>query len=550
MSLHPRTHYHIPEETARVAKACFPQGHPYLRLSDTLGPIFHDHDFATLFPTRGQPAAAPGRLALISLLQFAENLSDRQAAHAVRSRIDWKYLLGLELTDAGCDHTVLSEFRARLVQHDAVTQLFEALLRQFQAFGLLKAHGRQRTDSTHVLAAVSALNRVELVGEAMRAALNSLAEAAPLWLRGQIPPEWYTRYGARVEDYRLPKDKAKRHALAETIGADGLALLHAIYAPSAPAALRDLPAVERLRQIWVQNYLPTADGVTWRDNDNIPPATSFVSSPYDPEAHYARKHTTQWVGYKVHVTESCDDGLPPLITHVETTPAPVDDSQVTAQLHAALQAKDLLPSRHIVDTGYLDAELLATSQRDYGVELWGPTRQDVRWQAHVEGGFDVSRFVINWDQKNATCPAGHTSIRWTPAIDNRDNEVIKIKFSSTDCRSCPHRSQCTRAQRHPRRTITVRPREQYEALKAARERQSTAAFAQEYARRAGIEGTLSYGIRTCGLRRSRYIGLARTHVQHVLTAAAMNLSRVARWLADEPRARTRHAPLLRLQQAA
>jgi transposase len=158
--------------------------------------------------------------------------------------------------------------------------------------------------------------------------------------------------------------------------------------------------------------------------------------------------------------------------------------------------------------------------------------------------------VINWDQKNAVCPAGHTSISWTPAIDNRENEVIKIKFSSTDCRPCPQRSQCTRAQRYPRRTITVRPREQYEALKAARERQATTTFAQEYARRAGMEGTLSYGIRACGLRRARYIGLARTHVQHVLTAAAMNLARVARWLGDEPRTPTRRSPLLKLRQAA
>ena len=550
MSLHPRTSYHIPPAPARVATACLPPGHPSLRLAEVLGSVFQDHDFAALFPTRGQPAAAPGRLALISLLQFGENLSDRQAAHAVRTRIDWKYLLGLELTDTGCDHTVLSEFRTRLVQHEAVTQWFDALLQQFQALGLLKTRGRQRTDSTHVLAAISALNRLELVGEAMRAALHSLAEAAPVWLRVQMPPEWYTRYGARLEDYRLPKDKAKRQALAQTIGADGVALLRAVYAPAAPAALRGLPAVECLRQIWVQNYLPTVDGVTWRDNANSPPAAHFVSSPYDLDAHYARKHTTQWVGYKVHLTETCDDVLPPLITHVETTSAPGDDSQVTAQLQAALQERALLPSRHIVDTGYLDAELLATSQRDYGVELWGPTRQDVRWQAHGEGGFDVRRFAIDWDKKNATCPGGHTRVSWTPAIDNRDNEVIKIKFSRADCGPCPHRPQCTRAQRYPRRTITVRPREQYEALKAARERQSTTAFAQEYARRAGIEGTLSYGIRACGLRRSRSIGLARTHGQHVLTAAAMNLARVARWLAGEPRARTRRSPLLRLPQVA
>ena len=135
MSLHPRTSYHIPEETARVANACFPRGIPICGSADALGPIFQDHNFAALFPTRGQPAAAPGRLALITLLQFVENLSDRQAANAVRSRIDWKYLLGLELTDAGCDHTVLSEFRTRLVQHDAVTQLFDVLLQQLSGVG-------------------------------------------------------------------------------------------------------------------------------------------------------------------------------------------------------------------------------------------------------------------------------------------------------------------------------------------------------------------------------------------------------------------------------
>ena len=194
--------------------------------------------------------------------------------------------------------------------------------------------------------------------------------------------------------------------------------------------------------------------------------------------------------------------------------------------------------------------MLATSQRDYGIELWGPTRQDVRWQAHVEGGFAISQFVIDWDQQHATCLGGHTSVSWTPAIDNRDNEVIKIKFASATCRPCPYRPQCTRAQRYPRRTITLRPREQYAALKSARQRQSTPAFAAEYARRAGIEGTLSYGIRSCGLRRSRYRGLARTHGQHVLTAAAMNLPRVAYWLAGEPRTQTRRSPLRKLWQAA
>ena len=253
----------------------------------------------------------------------------------------------------------------------------------------------------------------------------------------------------------------------------------------------------------------------------------------------------------MHLTETWDDVLPPLITHVETTPAPVDDSQVTAQLHAALQEKDLLPSRHIVDTGYLDAELLATSQRDLWRRIWGPTRQDVRWQAHVEGGFDVSQFVINWDQKNATCPAGHTSMSWTPAMDNRDNEVIKIKFSSADCRPMSAIGPNVRA--HSGIPAARSPSDPANNTTPSRQPESgnrPRPLRRNMPDAPVLRGRLSYGIRACGLRRSRYIGLARTHVQHVLTAAAMNLARVARWLAGEPRARTRRSPLLRLQHAA
>jgi transposase len=189
MSLHPRTEYAVPAETARVAKACFPPGHPYLQLHDELGTLFCDEDFADLFPARGQPAVAPGRLAIVTLLQFAERLPDRQAADAVRSRIDWTYVLGLELTDPGFDHSILSEFRERLVDHQASSRLFDLVLERLQALGVIHARGRQRSDSTHVLGAIRAINRLELVGEAMRAALNALAIAAPEWLRGHAQPE-------------------------------------------------------------------------------------------------------------------------------------------------------------------------------------------------------------------------------------------------------------------------------------------------------------------------------------------------------------------------
>ncbi|GHO72394.1 hypothetical protein KSD_01650 [Ktedonobacter sp. SOSP1-85] len=193
----------------------------------------------------------------------------------------------------------------------------------------------------------------------------------------------------------------------------------------------------------------------------------------------------------MHLTESCDAHLPLLITHVETTSAPVSDDAMTATIHAELDRKHLLPREHIVDTGDVDAKLLVESQRDYQVDLVGATRKNYHWQATQNTGFDVSHFPIDWEQQQATCPQGHTSISWTPAIDNRKNEVMKIKFSTKDCQACPSRSLCTQSSRHTRHTVTIRPQEQYQALMQRREQEHTQAFAQVYAKRAGIEGTLS-----------------------------------------------------------
>ena len=220
--------------------------------------------FQDLFSRRGQPAEAPWRLALVTLLQFAEGLSDRQAADAVRRCIDWKYLLALELTDPGFHHTLLCEFRARLVQGSQEQLLFETLLEQFRQRKLLKARGTQRTNSAHVLAAVRALNRLEGVGETLRHALNCLATVAPEWLLAQSQPEWLQRYGHRFEDERLPKDETEREAWAQTVGADGFCLLKAIYAAGAPAWLREVPAVQLLRQVWVQQFYRDETGLRWR----------------------------------------------------------------------------------------------------------------------------------------------------------------------------------------------------------------------------------------------------------------------------------------------
>jgi len=349
MSLHSKAIEPVPEETARIARAAFPKGNVYLRLRDEIGSLYTDEAFADLFPAHGQPAEAPWRLAVITILQFAESLSDRQAADAVRARLDWKYLLGLPVEDAGFDASVLCEFRARLLAGGAEHRLLDLMLERFHDHKLLKARGRQRTDSTHVLSAVRALNRLQCVGETMRHALNSVAVAAPEWLRPRIRSEWIERYDHQLDEYRLPKKEAERAALAELIGADGFELLDAIYTPEAPSWLWEVPAVETLRRVWLQQYYaPDAGPIRWRSSVDSPPAHLLINSPYDPEARYGAKRDLTWVGYKVHLTETCDPDEPHVVTHVETTPATTHDGQVVEAIHADLARKELLPREHIV----------------------------------------------------------------------------------------------------------------------------------------------------------------------------------------------------------
>lgn len=549
MSLDPVLYYSMPEDTARIAHAAFPKGNLYMRLYDMLGALYHNPAFVALFSTRGRPAEAPARLALITVMQFAENLSDRQAADAVRGRIDWKYALSLDLEDPGFDASVLCEFRARLLAADAEHLLLDSLLTRCQEQGLLKARGRQRTDSTHVLAAVHALNRLECVGETLRHALNSLAVAAPDWLRAHAATAWVERYGPRVQNYRLPKAETARHALATVMGTDGVALLTALYAADSPAWLREVPAIATLRQVWVQQYSITAGTTRWRETTELPPAAVLINSPYDPEARFSKKRDVVWTGYKAHLTETCDPNMPNLITNVETTPATTQDSDVTATIHSALAAKALLPAEHLLDAGFIDAEHLVTSRDEHGVTITGPVARDGSWQAVAGQGFAVAQFAVDWETQQVRCPQGHLSREWKPTRDRFRNPVIHIEFDRHDCLACASRADCTRAQTGGRE-MTLRPQAQHLALQAARVEQHTIAFKERYAARAGIEGTLAQGIDRCGLRRARYLGQTRTHLQHVLTATALNVVRLGAWLADTPRATTRRSPFVRLMAEA
>jgi transposase len=535
MSLRSPLGYAIPEETIRVARAAFPKSTLVMQVRDELGPLYTNAQFAALFSDTGQPAEDPARLALVLVLQFLEGLSDRQAADAVRDRIAWKYALALELTDPGFDASVLSEFRDRLIASQAEQLLLDSMLTQLQQRGLLKARGRQRTDSTHVLAAIRTLNRLTCVGETMRQALNALAGAAPDWLTSHVPADWFDRYGRRLDDARLPREKTARTALGAAIGSDGFWLLTLLDHPDTPPDLWGLPAVQILRRIWCQQYYaPQPDApVRWRGDDDTPPPGQLIHSPYDVEARYSTKREMTWVGYKTHLTETCDDDTPHVITHVATTPGTIPDDTMTATIHADLAAKQLLPAEHLVDAGYTGAQLLVESRSDHQIDLLGPVVPDPSWQARAGEGYDVASFQIDWDAQVVSCPQGKRSCYWRPQVDASGRAEVQVRFAATDCRSCVARSQCTKAKATPR-SMTLLAQESFLAMQSARQRQTTPEFKSAYAKRAGCESTVSQGVRAFDLRRARYRGLAKTQLQQILTAIAMTLVRVIAWF-EEPK---------------
>lgn len=542
-----------------------------VQVRDRLGEWLHDEEFAAAFGVRGRPGWSPSRLALVTVLQRAENLTDRLAAEAVRTRLDWKYLLGLSLEDPGFDHSVLAEFRGKVAGAGLELAALDALLAKLAADGLVRAGGKQRTDSTHVVAAVAALNRLELAGESVRAALEALAAAHPDWLEQRIcVSDWARRYGTPVTSWRPPASQAKQDELAVAYARDGYALLEAAYDQSAPGWLAQIPAVDVLRRVLLQNYTRVirADGreVIRRrekepEGDGLPPGHTRIASPYDTDARWGVKRDTFWLGYKLHLTETCDDpppctcgsehasgcaspAFPNLITHVATTDATVTDQQMTGVILDDLAGRNLAPARAYLDSGYLSAETVLRAARDHGTALTGPMLADHSAQARA-GGYTQQAFAVDWDCRQVTCPQGAVSSRWQPMRTRDGKDAIIVRFAAATCRVCPARDKCTTAVRTGRQ-LYLRPREIHQALAEARAAGQDLRFQAGYARRAGIEGTMHQAA-SHGARRARYRGLPKTRLDHAYMACALNLLRLHAYWTGTPLDRKRTSHLARLE---
>ena len=585
MSMQPRPWPEVPERTARTARSSSRRGNLAMRIRDELGAVYADEAFAAAFAVRGRPGISPAQLMIVTVLQFTENLTDRQAAEGVRDRITWKYALGVELEDPGFDPTVLSEFRDRLVREDLVRLALDALLERLAGQGLVRSGGRVRTDSTHVLGAIRSLNRLELAGETLRATLEALAVAHPHWLSSVIDAGWQQVYGARIDNLRLPAAKTRRAELMTQYGRDGYHLLERVYGPGAPDWLRQIPAVDVLRRIWIQQFHRDVDTTTGRaevrrrepapDGDGLPPGDLKIISPYDLDARYSIKRDTRWSGYKVHFTETCDPPAPPaddgdpahhtgqpagqpagqhtgagprrgevpnLITNVATTTATVPDVAMTAPIHQQLAGKNLTPAEHLLDSGYPSADIIVAAARQHAITLISPMLLDHSTQARAGAGYDQASFTIDFDARQATCPQGVTSSSWSPARQHNTDTIV-VTWPATTCKPCPAKTSCTKGSR---RHLSIRPREEHQALADARARQGTDEWKNIYAARAGVEGTMRQSTHVTGIRTARYRGLPKTTLEHTIAATAINLIRLDAYWTGHPLDRTRTTQLARL----
>jgi hypothetical protein len=487
------------------------------------------------------------------VLQFAEGLSDRQAADQVRARMDWKFLLGLELDDPGFDFTILGEFRSRLIRHGLEEKVLEAVLDRLSAAGLLRAGGRQRTDSTHVLAAVRTLNRMEFVGETLRAALEALAAAAPGWLSGLIGPEWADRYGTRIDSCRFPKgDDARARWLGGRPGR-----VHAAgrrdrarrpgMAAAGPCGLGPAPGLGPA--------VPPGRGGGALAGGQGPPARRTAAGqslrPRCPLRHQTRSGPA---GCKVHLTEACEPDLPHLVTNVETTAATVDDAEMTAVIHQRLAGRRLSPAEHAAGAGYVSAGHILAARGDHGITLLGPVGADTTQSRRGDGKEPLlpqDAFTVDWDARKVTCPQGAASISWSDQRKPSGTPVARVHFALADCDACPLRARCTKAANgRYGRSLTLLTREQHEVLARQRAEQQTPEWKARYNIRAGVEGTISQAVRATRMRSTPCHGQPKTHLASVLNATAINLIRTDAWLNGTPLGTTRVSHLARLDLAA
>ena len=482
----------------------------------------------------GRPAVDPVILAGVTLLQFTEKVPDRGAAEHIVFHLGWKYALDLELTYGGFHPTVLVYFRDRLEKEKAERVIFDGVVDLLMKMGLVKKKGVQRLDSTHVVGYVKEMSRLDCVCETLRLALEALAEVLPRDKRPEFWQRLWTLYVQSKTDWRLSKEE--RESRYRQCGQDMEQLLKWLQRRS--LKLNELKAVKLLRRVFEEQFEVVAGEVRLAPKR----PSRAVQNPHDPDAHFADKGKTKWVGYKVHVVESVEPedraqrkGEPGghFITEVVTTEAASDEM---AGLKEALEEEashhGFKPKAVYADARYVTERTMSEAQ-DRGMELRGPTRPDPH-----RGPYNADAFEVDINKQRAICPQGNRSTQWSRIRDTyMGTKYYRIEWGG-QCDRCPVQKQCTRS-KSGRRILVVGLRHDLVQKRRAEMRQK--GFTKKMYPRNGIEGTLSELVRGHGLRHTKYRGINRVRLSHYMMGAACNIKRYLNLKAFEMKTTTRKA---------
>jgi hypothetical protein len=473
----------------------------------------------------GRPALEPTLLAGVTLLQFMEKAPDRKAAEQVKLNLGWKYALDLECGDTGFHPTSLVVFRERLVEGKAERIGMDAVLQSLVGKGLVRKRSKQRIDSTHVLANVSKMSRLETTRETMRLCLEDLGKQKPATLP-EAWPEWMERYCKMEVDYRQLKEAREMIERLKQAGRDMTALW--AWLETQPE-LKEREKAKLLKRMLEEQFEVREGQLEVRTAR----AAGCIDNPHDPQAQWASKDQelkTQWVGYKAQVVETVGEGpvergqpTAQFITELTTTEAVASDLAGMKQAMANQQEAGLEPPSHLyADAAYVNGPELARAHEE-GRELIGP----VKGSPKKEGMFPVESFDISIEQRLAVCPAGRKSQAYCRIEDYHPGETVFRFRWGTQCRDCPLAERCTGKQES--RVVVVS--HNHDFLQRRRREMGTAAFEQETRNRKAIEGTISELVRGYGLRKTRYRGLAKTRLANYFIAAACNVRRWAQQIA-------------------
>lgn len=506
----------IPALTCELADPLMTADSVCRLLGEQGGEILDESSLAGMYSHTGRGGINPVLLSFVLVLQFLEDLPDRRAADMARLRMDWKYALRQELAWTGFDYSSLCNFRKRLYAHGSEFALFEQVLKYLEDLGYLESK-RQRTDATHVLGAVERLSRLELVWEALRMALGALINADAKWVIAQLPVAFVEVYSQKREDYHLSKRQAER-AMRDA-GRDGLWLLMQIE-QNGEAQWQELEEIDLLRQVLEQQFEQEDEdgGSGLKAKANTDAKGDVITSPHDPSVRYSRKgKEIRWGGFKAQVTETVDGELP-LITDIGIHSAIEHDGQALEEIQERLAQRGLLPEKQYVDGAYCNGKTLQNSEQK-GVNLRGFIGNNSRKPV----GFRLEDFLIDLEQRRAVCPAGRLATLFNAS--SQPDVDFHVRFGK-QCQNCYFQRLCTTEQRG--RSLEISP--YHRQLTSRRREQASAGFVKEMYARARIESTICELARKHGLRQSRYRGQHKLQLQAAVTAAAVNLKRLARHL--------------------